>query len=197
MKDINDFIVTNILSELSEAGEDSLTDDLSSFSCPHNQEIEHFIKANAIDFAKRKLSITYLVIDRHDAAIVAYFTLTHKAITIQQNGLSNTSKRRLASHSLYDPVDQSYSLSAFLLAQLGKNYTIENGNRISGQTLMILTYRVLKDIQNRIGGGVVYLDCDDNPFLTDFYESVAGYRYFGERISEIDNKRYLQFMRFL
>ena len=172
MIDLSRYSISNILDEI-EGGEKELIEELSTFSCPHNPEIETFIKINAIEFAKRKLSITYLVIDETDGAIDAYFTLTHKAIDIPDIGLSKTSKKRLASFSWYDPIKKAYSLSAFLLAQFGKNYAIDQGQRITGEALMTLSDDILEDVQRRIGGGVVYLDCEDKQKLVDFYENTV------------------------
>lgn len=56
---------------------------------------------------------------------------------------------------------------------------------------------ILADIQHRIGGGVVYLDAEDRPKLKEFYESKANYKSFGERYSDADNIKYMQYMRFL
>ena len=196
MIDLSRYSISNILDEI-EGGEKELIEELSTFSCPHNPEIETFIKRNAIEFAKRKLSITYLVIDETDGAIDAYFTLTHKAIDIPDIGLSKTSKKRLGSFSWYDPIKKTYSLSAFLLAQFGKNYAIDQGQRITGEALMALSDDILEDVQRRIGGGVVYLDCEDKQKLIDFYENTVHFRKFNERISDIDSIRYLQYMRFL
>ncbi|MBQ6904249.1 MAG: GNAT family acetyltransferase, partial [Lachnospiraceae bacterium] len=63
--------------------------------------------------------------------------------------------------------------------------------------LMALSDDILEDVQRRIGGGVVYLDCEDKQKLIDFYENTVHFRKFNERISDIDNIRYLQYMRFL
>ena len=56
----------NILDFLEEEGEDLLKSILVTFSCPVNPEIEKFLKERAIDFAKRRLSITYLVTDKDE-----------------------------------------------------------------------------------------------------------------------------------
>ena len=50
-----------------------------------------------------------------------------------------------------------------MLAQFGKNYGVDKGKRITGIELMEFAMDVLKDIQHRIGGGVVYLDAEDKP----------------------------------
>ena len=52
-------------------------------------------------------------------------------------------------------------------------------------------------IQYLVGGGVVYLDCEDKEKLISFYESEEiGFFRFGERVSELDGKKYLQYLRF-
>ena len=79
----------------------------------------------------------------------------------------------------------------------GKNYNVDDGTRISGIELMEFAMDILKDIQHRIGGGVVYLDAEDKSELRTFYGEKANYKLFGERYSETDNIKYLQYMRFL
>ena len=47
-----------------------------------NEDIEIFLKDNAIQFAKETKSITYLVIDEQAVSLLGYFTLTHKIVKI-------------------------------------------------------------------------------------------------------------------
>ena len=65
-------------------GEEGVNLILSDFSCPKNVEIETFIRKNAIDFARRKMSVTHLVINEY-GKLAAIFALTHKAVKIQDN----------------------------------------------------------------------------------------------------------------
>lgn len=190
-------VIENVLDLLESGGEVQLARDLSAFSCPQNAEIETFIRQRAIDFARRKLSITYLVTDLADGELLGYFTLAHKAIEIEAEGLSQTSRRRIGRYARYDSEQGTYSVSAFLLAQLGKNFAVENGSRLSGVELMESALDILADIQHRIGGGLVYLDAEDRPELRHFYENKARCTLFGERHSESDATTYLQYMKFL
>ena len=191
------YTVLNILDIIEDSGEDNIKEALSAFSCPLNTEIETFARSKAIDFAKRNLSISYIVFDNLDSQIVGYFTLTHKAIDIKGENLSNTSRRKLSNHARYEDDSDTYSTSAFLLAQFGKNYGVDDGKRITGTLLMEFAMDILKDIQHRIGGGVIYLDAEERPELKEFYENRANYKLFGERYSDADNIKYLQYMRFL
>ena len=191
------YTVLNILDIIDDSEESMIKEALSAFSCPQNEEIEEYAREKAIDFAKRKLSISYIVFDNADSQIVGYFTLTHKAIDINGSDLSNTSRRKLEKHSRFEEETDTYSTSAFLLAQFGKNYNVDGGKRISGMELMECAMDVLYDIQHRIGGGVVYLDAEERPELEDFYSNKANYKRFGERYSKTDKTKYIQYMRFL
>lgn len=61
---MNDCIAVNILDMLKAIGEEKMMKLLSDFSCPLNAEVEDFVRNKSIDFAKRKLSITYLVMKK-------------------------------------------------------------------------------------------------------------------------------------
>ena len=190
------FKIRNILDALEKVGEDFLTGVFASFSCTVNLEIESFLKGRAIDFAKRRLSITYLVTDTDDGALLGYFTLTHKAIVVDKNDFSKTAQRKLARYSRLDRQTGNDMAAAFLLAQFGKKYAVDDGKRIGGAELMKMANDILVDIQRQIGGGIVYLDCEDRAKLIAFYED-KGFQKFSERFSEEDNQKYIQFIRFL
>ena len=82
---MNDCIAVNIQDMLKAIGEEKLSKLLSDFSCPLNREVEDFVRNKSIDFAQRKLSITYLVMKRTNEdknILVGIYTLSHKAIEI-------------------------------------------------------------------------------------------------------------------
>ena len=72
-------------------------------------------------------------------------------------------------------------ISAPLIAQLGKNFSIEASNHITGDELLKMACDEIKKIQSTIGGKVAYLECENTPKLIDFYEE-NGFRSFSERI---------------
>ena len=197
------FAVWNILDMVAASSKESVEALLSSFSCSKeiegeyinlNPDIEHFIKENAVQFALEKKSVTYIVGDASDGAVLGYFTLAHKSIEIPVSGLSKTTIKRMSRFADLDDDKQSFTISSFLIAQFGKNYAVDGGKRISGKDLMELTQAELMDSQHRVGGGMEYLDCLGDAQLIDFYED-EGFRLFGERTSK-DGKSYLQYMRF-
>lgn len=189
--------MVNILDMIDAIGEEELQLILSDFSCPKNLEIEHFVRKNAMEFAKRKMSITYLVIDE-ESRIVGIFTLTHKAVQLLDAGLTRTVRKKIQRHARLDEATDSYILSAFLIAQFGKNYQYEESNALKGNELMDMTIVTLKEIQHQIGGGVVYLECEDKPQLLSFYQNQENrYQVFGERYSEKDSVKYIQLMKII
>lgn len=190
---MNQFEAVNILDMVNAIGEDAVKAILSDFSCPKNMEIECFVKQNALEFAKRKMSITYLVIDEN-GTLVAIFTLTHKAVQLSNDNISSSMRKKIERHARLDEESNTYMLSAFLIAQFGKNDQYKE--RISGNTLMDITMNVLVAVQHEIGGGVVYLECEDRPQLLSFYENEQNrYRAFGERYSDRDKVKYIQLLK--
>lgn len=194
--------VWNILDMVEEYGEDSVKEILSVFSCKKDREagslnpdIEHFIRDNAIQFARQKISVSYIVGDEDDGSILGYFTIAHKPVEMSSDGLSKTTKKTMSRYAQLNEATGTYLVSGFLIAQFGKNYAVDEGKRITGKELMRLANRELMDIQHRAGGGIEYLDCEADAKLINFYEG-EGFRLFGERISEKDGKRYLQYMKF-
>ena len=194
---MRDYQVINILDMIESVGEDEVKSILSDFSCKRNHEIENFVKKNAVDFAKKKMSVTYLVVDNTES-ISAIFTLTHKAIEITNKNLSNTMRRRIQRHSRLDESTDSFNVSAFLIAQFGKSDTKTSEENISGNALMDFTFEVLTAVQHDIGGGLVYLECEDKEKLINFYSSEPNQFFkFGERYSEEDKVKYIQLFRFI
>lgn len=143
---MSQYTVMNILDMIDSIGESEVRKGLSDFLCPRNVEIGNFIRNNAIDFSKRKLSITYLLLDNADGAITGYFTLTHKAIEIKNDNISNTTRWKLSSHARLNANTNSFTASAFLFAQIGKNYDIDNERRITGDELIRYSDDVMADI---------------------------------------------------
>lgn len=187
--------IINILDFLAYAGEDDVRAMLSEFACPQNTEIEQFLQKNAIEFARKKMSITYLVSDENQK-LVAYFTLTHKSSLVPADALSKTARKRISMHAKVDEATDCYSVSAFLIAQLGKNYAYEGSQRITGDELMDEAFKVLQDAQHMIGGGVVFLECEDKQPLLAFYENAHNrFKPYGYRHSAREQKTYRQLLR--
>ena len=61
---------------------------------------------------------------------------------------------------------------------------------------MARLFKSLKAAQHLVGGGLVYLECEDNPHLLSFYSNDSNhFREFGERDSKSDRTLYKQLLR--
>lgn len=192
---MKEYTVVNILDMLEAIGEESLYAILSDFSCPVNKEIEKFVRHNAVEFAKKKMSITYFLMD-YNGEIAAIFTLTHKAVEIGNAKISSTMRKKLARYAQRDENTNSYTISAFLIAQFGKNYGFKGNMELSGNFLMDNVFAILERVQRDIGGGIVYLECEEQPKLLEFYQNDKNrFKIFGERYSVIDQTKYIQLLK--
>ena len=180
---LNDVTVFNIREYLSakddkDLGEDELRQILSEFFCDKNPDVERFLREQSIEFTKKNQSVTYLVFSNDDASLVGYFTLTVKPITVNAENFSNTMKRKLARVSELDEENGTYTLSAYLIAQLGKNYKDGLNEKITGEQLLQAAIETIKELQYMVGGMVIFLEAEDKEKLMRFYEDENGFKRF-------------------
>jgi len=190
------FNVVKISSLIDSVGESEVVSALSEFKCEKNPEIENFIKNNAVEFARRKISVTHLILD-DEGQISAYFTLTHKPAIIPADALSKSAVKTLSRYAILDKDSNSFNISAFLIAQFGKNSAYKGTKNISGNELMDLCFDVLESVQKQVGGGIAFLECENKKPLLDFYQNENNrFRVYGERFSKSENTNYIQLLRF-
>lgn len=151
-------------------GEDDLVQILSEFSCERNADVERFLKNSAIEFTKKNQSVTYLVFSVEDGELLGYFTIALKPLTVRGEMVSNTVKRKLLRISELDEETQTYTMSAYLIAQLGKNFTNGADKRITGEELLEAAWNKIEEIQYRAGGVVAFLEANNEDRLLDFYK---------------------------
>ncbi|GHU61552.1 hypothetical protein AGMMS49983_01460 [Clostridia bacterium] len=82
--------IVTLSNYLEQNTEERTTEILSSFSCPDNQDIENFLKNNAVSFSKQGIAQTHLVSTLHNGEniILGYFALTLKAFSFRDHRLS-------------------------------------------------------------------------------------------------------------
>lgn len=66
-----------------------------------------------------------------------------------------------------------YIVNSFLLGQLGKNFNenILEEDKIKGVELLTITYNLLIEIKNLINVKYLWIECEDNKKLLDFYSN--------------------------
>ncbi len=165
--------VINLMLMVDELGEERTAGLLSKFCCPMNEDVETFLRKKAINFAMQRLSQTHIVFAscRGIMEIAGYYTLANKYITVKRDALSNTMRKRINKFATYDRSIGVYCLSAPLIAQLGKNYADGMDKLITGDELLKLACEKVARVQFDLGGKFVYLECEDNPMLLEFYSS--------------------------
>lgn len=176
------YTLINLREMIEQLGEDKTKTILSKFNCPHNKDVDDFLKFKSIEFSKQGIAITYLVFASYkkENVLVGYFTLSTKIIAIYKTSLSNTLRKRIAKFAQYDVDFKRYSLPANLIGQLSKNFYNEYNGLITGDELLKLACDKVKAIQGEIGGRMVYLECEDESKLIEFYSS-NGFVEFGKR----------------
>ena len=164
-----------------EAGEPALVELLSGFSSPKNKDVERFLKKSAIEFTKKNQSVTYLVVSAEDVRLLGYFTLALKPLTVRGETVSNTVKKKLLRVSEWDEISDTYTMSAYLIAQLGKNFTNGADKKITGEELLALAWDKIKEIQYLGGGVVTFLEAENEEKLLSFYRN--------NRFSQFDTRQ--------
>ncbi len=185
MTEKNKYRIINIRryigNENPELGEDELRQILSEFSCPMNHDVERFLKYSSIEFTKKNQSVTYLVFSVADGKLLGYFTLALKPLTVRGETVSNTVKRKLLRVSELDKKSDTYTMSAYLIAQLGKNYSENDGKMITGAELLGLAWDKIKATQYMFGGMVTFLEAENEEKLLSFYRD--------NRFSQFDTRQ--------
>ena len=185
MTEKNKYRIINIRryigNENPELGEDELLQIFSEFSCPMNPDVERFLKHSSIEFTKKNQSVTYLVFSVADGKLLGYFTLALKPLTVRGETVSNTVKRKLLRVSELDKKSDTYTMSAYLIAQLGKNYSEKDGKMITGAELLGLAWDKIKATQYMFGGMVTFLEAENEEKLLSFYRD--------NRFSQFDTRQ--------
>jgi len=187
---------------LKELEEDKVNEILSSFSCP-NPDVVKFLKEKAIIFERQSLASSYLVFASYkkENQLAGYFTLAHKQFTISDksvkhrnsggkiSGLSKTMIKRIRKFGTYDKIAGVHTIPAPLIGQLGRNFASGDGKNklITGDELLKMACDKVWETQRLFSGRIVYLECEDIPVLTDFYED-NGFVIFGSRPLDPDEK---------
>ncbi len=177
---------------------------VSEFSCPLNKDVEFFLRSSAITFSEQGIANTHLVFASYkdEPVLVGYYTLCLKTIRVTRSSVSSNLRRRLNKFAAANPDTGEMYIVSPLIAQLGKNYTNGYNKLITGDELLSMALDRVREIQRISSGKTVYVECEDNPKLLEFYES-NGFVTFNKRILEKDetdvmNGQYLmQLLRYL
>lgn len=177
-------------------GESAATLLLSTFSSK-NEDVQAFVQKNAVDFAVKKIAVTYLILSEEND-MLGMFTLANKNMTIPVAGLSRTQEKRIQRYAVRDNEGDKYTSPAILIAQFSKNSNIERSKSIQGTDHMMIALDKVRQVQNAIGGKLVWLECEsDNENAMAFYRSSdIDFREFARRKSS-EGTIYVQMLKWL
>ena len=153
-----------------------------------DSHVESFLKNSAEEFARQHKSVSCFVFSSGMAELLGYFTLAIKSITVRSGMMSKTEERAFKKMGSFDEERGTYTVAAFLIGQLGKNFSASSKNSISGKELLHGALHILKGIQRGIGGLIVFLEAQNNEKLLSFYAS-NGFREFDRRTAFSKNEK--------
>ena len=150
---------------IEEWAAEDVTEYLCSFICDRDKELELFLRNRAVEFERRDLARTFLLV--HDERIIGYFSLASTVLEIKDEWpVSNTLKKKM--NAVEGPT------TAFLIGQVCKAKGVEEkiGPQIIDKAMGM--FRKAREI---CGGRVVCVDCKRE--LLGFYEE-NGFRVISE-----------------
>lgn len=111
--------------------------------------------------------------------------------------LSGSQRKRIERFAKIDPATRKFNVSAYLIAQIGKNFNAENGELIEGSQLLDLAKDELRIAKKQVGGQVIFIEKEQgNAKLDDFYRK-NGFVPFDSHVSEEDGVVYDLMFSFL
>ena len=181
--------IINLKDIYNTLGESRTKDVLKDYKCDLNSDVEYFLKEKAIEFSKQDISRTFIVTSQFQSedVIVGYFATANKSTTIKKSILSNTKRKKLLKYAKYENDNKGYTIALPLIGQLGKNYNNGYNQLITGDILLKFACDKIKETQDILGGRYVFLECEDNQKIKEFYES-NGFECFGKRNLEKDER---------
>lgn len=180
-----------------ENGERYFNAVVETFKSP-NKDVEHFLKAKAVQATKLNTATTYLVYIERSAIeidLVGYFSLAIKMLTLKKSSLSKSSQRIISRFGYYDDDSESYKIPAILVAQFGKNFS-EASVSISGSDLMAITLHQVKNALSFLSGKTVFLESEKKEKLIDFYTE-NGFTVLDNEVLSKNKKELMQLYKLL
>ena len=166
----------NLRKLLNEYEEIDINEMLKNFRSIKNSgtknDIEIFLHEKAIKFEKSSISSTYVVFSE-DNEILGYFTIANRSLVIPKENfgiLSKTQQKKLG-YSAAILKNGDLMTSSFLLGQLGKNYSDDIENLITGRELLTFAYDLFLKIKELINVKYIWLECQNEPKLISFYQN--------------------------
>ena len=191
-----EYNVTNLDSLYEALGEKKLQEIFNDFKCDKNIEVEKFLKEKAIMLSKQGISKTYIVTTciEEKNIIVGYFSIANKMTKIKKDFFGGKTKRRFERFAETSKSTDTYFASLPLIGQLGKNFRNNYDKYITGDILLRLACKQVREVQKMIGGRFVFLECEDIPNLKEFYESNGFMCYNKRKLDKYESENNVKYL---
>lgn len=159
----------NLMNNLSE---EKLNKILEKFKSIKENDTENFLHNKSSHFEKSTIPSTYLIFGENKE-ILGYFTIANRSLVISKENfgiLSKTQQKKLG-NSAAILKNGDLMTSSFLLGQLGKNYSDDIENLITGRELLTFAYDLFLKIKELINVKYIWLECQNEPKLISFYQN--------------------------
>ena len=156
-----------------DGGEEVFKRIISDFSCPPNEDIEHFLKHTAITNQNMGISRTNLVFlnDEHTPILLGYYALALQVLDLS-NILSKSMRKKITGFKR----ENKLGAAVYLIGQLGKNFNNDANRQITGQELFMLAMQDILDAHINVGGRIVIVECRNDVHLRQFYENTLDFQ---------------------
>lgn len=102
-----------------------------------------------MEFARQRIAITFIVFKETESgsALVGYYTLANKFVSISCTHLSNTLQKKIAKFSQYGEVLECFMAFMPLIAQHGRNFNPNLPFGIAGADLLSMALQRVLDVE--------------------------------------------------
>ena len=177
--------------------DEEVSEFLKSFLCKKNKEVQWFLRKLSMRFARLNISATHLVLSEDFERIVAYYTLVCKPLSVMADELGDDNRKSLEEFCRLNEQRQCYDFSAYLIAQLGRNYAQDLTETISGDELMEVILDHLRRMRINLGGNVAFVEYErGNAKLLDYYTR-NGFVSMHSKSDSGENDKLAQLFRFI
>ena len=170
-----------------DGGEEVFEHIIRDFSCPPNEDVEHFLKHTAITNQNMGISRTNLVFltDEQTPILLGYYALALQVLDLS-NILSKSMRKKITGFKR----ENKLGAAVYLIGQLGKTFNNEANKQITGQELFMLAMQDILDARINVGGRIVVVECKNDIHLRQFYENTLDF----QLIETTDDSSMLRYM---
>ncbi|MEA1918612.1 MAG: hypothetical protein U9N52_02125 [Campylobacterota bacterium] len=150
---------------------------LTTFNCEINSDLTNFIHDTALDFEKRQIARTFVLINSELNEVVGYFTISMKSLST--NNMSKSSMKKI------DGVSNSrVCIHSFLIGQLGIS---DNYAEYKFDTLLLDdAFSKIEMAHDLVAGRYILVDAINHDKVLKFYTE-KGFALLDANIGESEN----------